>query len=146
VELGPSDAENLAMLARAQTANGMHAEAVQSMEAALEVNPLPLTNYFTTLAKSYYAVGDYTKAVATTARCMDQPPLLPACFVFRAVSLAALGRHEEAERMIQRLREIRPKATLASTIKGNSYPSDPDLDRRMEEALRAIGLGDPPGA
>jgi tetratricopeptide (TPR) repeat protein len=93
------------------------------------------------LAKSYYAVGEYSKAVATTARCMERPPLFPACLVFRAVSLGALGQHEEAHAMIERLMEIRPNATLESTVAGNRFPSDPELNRRLTDGLRAAGLG-----
>jgi TolB-like protein/class 3 adenylate cyclase/Tfp pilus assembly protein PilF len=143
VELGPSDAENLAMLARAQTAMGMHAEAAKSMEAALTVNPLPLTNYFTTLAKSYWAVGNYATAFETTTRCMERPPLFPACLVFRAVSLVSLGRVDEAQEMIIRLKELRPQATLQSVVKGNSYPNNPELNERLEHNLRVAGMGPP---
>lgn len=114
--------------------------AVENFAHAMRLSPFdPLLFMMQggTAAGHFYA-GRYDEAAVWSARSIGENPNYSATWRVLAASNAFLGRQEQAQRAITRLRQLEPALRIA-TINYANFPRPSDL-ARMEEGLRNAGL------
>jgi TolB-like protein/class 3 adenylate cyclase len=89
-------------------------------------------------ATGYFNTGRYDEAAAWSAKSIGENPNNSSTWRITAASNAFLGRQEQAQKAIVRLRQIEPGVRIA-TIK-YPVPLHPSELARMEEGLRKAGL------
>ena len=89
-------------------------------------------------ASGHFYTGRYDEAAAWSAKSIGENPNYPSAWRVAAASNALLGRQEQAEKAIVRLRQLEPALRIA-TIK-YAIPLRPLDIARMEEGLRMAGL------
>ena len=89
-------------------------------------------------ATGYFFAGRYDEAAAWSAKSIGENPNYSLAWRITAASNAFLGRQEQAQKAIVRLRQIEPALRIA-TIK-HVIPLRPSDFARMEEGLRKAGL------
>jgi adenylate cyclase len=89
-------------------------------------------------ASGHFYTGRYEEAAAWSAKSIGENPNYSSAWRVAAASNAFLGRQEQAEKAIVRLRQLDPGLRIA-TIK-YSIPLRPSDLARMEEGLRKAGL------
>jgi len=89
-------------------------------------------------ASGHFYSGRYDEAAAWSAKSIGENPNYSSAWRVTAASNAILGRQEQAEKAIVRLRQLEP-ALRISTIK-YPIPLGPSDLAKMEEGLRKAGL------
>jgi TolB-like protein/tetratricopeptide (TPR) repeat protein len=89
-------------------------------------------------ASGHFYTGRYEEAAAWSAKSIGENPNYSSAWRVAAASNAFLGRQQQAEKAIVRLRQLDPGLRIA-TIK-YSIPLRPSDLARMEEGLRKAGL------
>jgi TolB-like protein/class 3 adenylate cyclase/tetratricopeptide (TPR) repeat protein len=89
-------------------------------------------------ATGYFYAGRYNEAAEWSAKSIGENPNYSPAWRIAAASNAFLGRQEQAQRAIVRLRQIEPALRIA-TIK-SLIPLRPSDFARMEEGMRKAGL------
>ncbi len=141
-KLNPNYVEAHHLLAIALIRGGRPRDALPSLETALRLSPRG--NYVGVVqarfAAAYLALGDYENVV-TWARKAVQYPQPRWAHAFLAAALAHLGRLDEAHRVVEELRRVRPDLTLAMA-RGFTGLGDETLREKFAEGLRLAGLED----
>ena len=133
VALGPGDAENLAFLSYALSNAGRYAEALETIERAIEFNPKTPVYYMSFKSIALYALDRFEEAARAQTICADIQPGFPACYTIGAASEIAMGRMDSAAERIAKLMRIQPNATTSMPFLANSYPHDPQLRRFRDD-------------
>jgi adenylate cyclase len=89
-------------------------------------------------ASGHFYTGRYDEAAAWSAKSIGENPNYSPAWRVTAASNALLGRQEQAEKAMVRLRQLEPALRIA-TIK-YAIPLRPLDIARMEEGLRKAGL------
>jgi len=89
-------------------------------------------------AAGYFFTGRYDEAAVWSAKSIGENPNYSLAWRITAASNAFLGRQEQAQKAIVRLRQIEPALRIA-TIK-YPFPLRPSDFARLEEGLRKAGL------
>jgi TolB-like protein len=89
-------------------------------------------------AIGYFFTGRYDEAAVWSAKSIGENPNYSLAWRITAASNAFLGRQEQAQKAIVRLRELEPAVRIA-TIK-YPFPLRPSDRARLEEGLRKAGL------
>jgi uncharacterized protein HemY len=105
-------------------------QALRQAEAACAVVPDNI-EYLNTLGLAYYRVGKYQEALDMLGRCNKRrPESVPEDLAFLAMAQHQLGRKEQAEATLARLREVVKQPRWASRAETQ------DLLREAEEVLK----------
>ena len=90
-------------------------------------------------ASGHFYAGRYDEAAAWAAKSIGENPKYPPVWRTAAASNAPLGRQEQAQNAMARLRQLDPKLRIA-TLKSVGPNLRPDLLARMVDGLRKAGL------
>ena len=94
--LDPDSAEAKLFLSFILAAVGRGTDALRNIRAAMLLQPHPSSYYFETLGLSYFALGDYDRAITAYLRGIEINPSYMPCHYELAVAYGVRGRTEEA--------------------------------------------------
>ena len=132
MELGPSDADGLLFLANALFESGEIAEAMETAERAVALNPLRPPYYYLFNAMILWGNERYQEALEESEACLRMAPNFAGADTYRAMALVGLGRLEEARAQLARCM-ARPGGIVIVP------PHPPELASRSFAALKAAG-------
>jgi tetratricopeptide (TPR) repeat protein len=112
IALNPSSAQALTL--RGFASAGHSEEAIKLLRQARRLSPVdPEAFTMSAMGFAYMMAGRFGEALDWTRRALRERPTFAPALRFQAVSLAELGRIEEARETVTRLLELEPNLTLA---------------------------------
>lgn len=138
VRLAPGDADNRAVLAKAQVESGRLQEGAASMDRALLLYPIMPTYISYWNANIRWSVGDLDAALASADYCLQRAPRYLQCRITRAVTLLELGRSDEAHEEAKTLRSTYPNLQQIAFL--SSLGGVDALRERRIRAAAALGF------
>ena len=136
IEINPSDASALAAWGTVQSFTGQIAEAIDSLELALKLDPMLEANYVFDLAVTYYLARRDEDALRIAERGLARYPDFPMFNAPAAAAAAQLGRKEQATGYVEALRRRVPVLDLDEL--GSRF-KDPAYSAYLREGLKAAG-------
>jgi TolB-like protein/Flp pilus assembly protein TadD len=139
--LNPNSTEALALRGWALATSGRPDEAIEILRRAIRLSPIDPEAFFTMSAMgcAYMMAGRFDEALSWTRRALSERPTFGPALRFHAVSLAELGRLEEARATVARLLELEPNLSL-SVLRQRSPIGDSRLMGSFLGGLRKAGL------
>ena len=115
--------------------------AIDHAERAIRLSPFDPLLYlpYVGLAYAHFAAGRFEEAAAAASLASQSNPRFSMPYVLHASALANLGRAQEAEQLLHRLREIDPGLTVSTAIRSARY-ADGAKNTELGEALRRAGM------
>ncbi len=155
IALDGNDAAALAGLADALIKNDRPAEALESIERALRLDPHHPPDYLVTLGGALFGLERFEEALSAFERAIQRIPDNEITRIYRAAALALLGRIEEADDAIEAVNGIRHRAgrggelSLRSTSQFaySDFNAEVDFPAYGGQEMRALlrkGLADIP--
>ena len=116
-------------------------EAIPAAEEAMRLEPHGPWTFLSiqALAFAHLAAGRYETAMPFADRALRENGGLPA-LRFKLSLCGHLGRLDEAEEYLRRLRELHPEPTVGSVMRDVSRGVAPKIAARMAEGLRKAGV------
>jgi adenylate cyclase len=143
VALDPNDADAHTFLTITLVFAGRYQEAIQFIEKALRLNPLPPGWYWRFEALAYQGVGRYDEAISAVKKNLKSAPNDINARTVLAATYGLSGREEEARSEVAKILRINPKYSLQSWVRIAAYKNKSDLERLIK-VLRNAGLPDKP--
>jgi TolB-like protein/DNA-binding winged helix-turn-helix (wHTH) protein len=137
IELAPNDAECLYIMGKANMELGQEEQAVQYMEQALDLNPVPPAAMSAFYATALWGVHRPDAALRVTDDCLAKAPDMWRCRKDRIVSLVELGRLAEARAETSTLLAQVPTMTVKRFGMDFADTAVALRERRMTEAIAA---------
>jgi len=145
VELGPSDADCLMMLSIVQSRIGQAETAMQNMDKALDLSPIPPVYMNSPHALALWVNRRLDEAVRVADDCIEKAPRELGCRRLRMLALAELGRLDEARQEAAWILAQLPTVTSAWFV--DMYADDANsLRARATAAALAAGIPAAPPA
>jgi adenylate cyclase len=114
IALNPNSAQALTLRGWALASAGHSEEAIKLLRQARRLSPVdPEAFTMSAMGFAYMMAGRFGEALDWTRRALRERPTFAPALRFQAVSLAELGRIEEARETVTRLLELEPNLTLA---------------------------------
>jgi adenylate cyclase len=135
-KLNPSDAETLAERATLEVFTGRPQEALNLIDLATKLNPMPSNRYWEIQGVALYQLRRYTEAASVFERATVR---LPHAARYLAACYAQMGRLTEATALVAESLRKQPHFTLGVWATAEPYQSQADLDH-MREGMRKAGL------
>ncbi len=139
IALAPNQAENLAMAAVVLTKSGQPERSLELIKSAMRHCPIYPAWYLSVLAKAYRGLGRNESAVSALEASLERNPDDYTDRVGLAVTLAELGREEDAKRTVTAILRLHSKFSVKKYVGRLSY-RDPAELARFEDGLRKAGL------
>jgi class 3 adenylate cyclase/TolB-like protein/Tfp pilus assembly protein PilF len=136
IEINPSDASALALSGSMQSFTGELADAINSLELALKLDPMLEPNYVFDLAVTYYLARRHEDALRAAERGLARYPNFAMFNVPAAAAAARLGRKEQAASYVAALRHSLPVLDLDAL--GSRF-RDPAYSAYLREGLSLAG-------
>jgi adenylate cyclase len=137
IELAPNDADCLYIMGKANMELGQEEQAVQYMEQALDLNPVPPAAISAFYATALWGVHRPDAALRVTDDCLAKAPDMWRCRKDRIVSLVELGRLAEARAETSTLLAQVPTMTVKRFAMDFADTAVALRERRMAEAIAA---------
>jgi len=115
-------------------------EAIELIEKALRLNPLPLPWYFASLGRAYGRIGKYEEAIAAYKRGLEKAPDYFWCHIGLAYVYTILGSEEDARFEVDEALKINPHYSLACMGPIIQSFDDEAVRNRLIESMRKAGL------
>jgi len=144
--LNPHSSEALASSSLMRAFMGDRATAIAHAERGLRLNPTGPDIYHIYQARGILDFGDadYEGCCNWVAQALRELPNFPPSLRYQAASLGLLGRHQEAQEVIRRLRTVCPEETIARVRMYYAfYARIPETSGTLDallEGLRRAGL------
>jgi adenylate cyclase len=137
IEINPSDANALAAWGTVQSFSGHIAEAIDSLQLALKLDPTLEPSYVFDLTVAYYLARQHEDALRTAERGLARYPDFPMFNAPAAAAAAQLGRKEQATGYVEALRRRLPVLDLEAL--GSRF-KNPAYSEYLKEGLRLAGF------
>jgi len=140
IEADPSNARSYYYLGKVYATQGMPGESKEMMDRAIALNPsyAPFANL--TLGVAMAGAGDYERAAAFFSAALAADPELGLAAYNLGLSLANLGRNEEAERAFSRAEFLCKDDTGTQAGIARAYVSLGRPERGLSQAERVLGV------
>ena len=139
VGLAPSNAEAFASQGLILTYASRPAEAIDSLEEAIRLDPRHPNIWLYFLAHAHFLQADYDRAVELLKRRIRLNPETDISHAYLASCYGHLGRIAEAKSEWARVLEVNPGYSIAQKAKVLPYKNPADWDRFVD-GLRKAGL------
>ena len=139
VSLNPSGADVHAWKASVLTACGRHAEALETMQRAIRLNPLPPAWYYVQLGRIYCFCGDYQEALKHLEKTREAIPTAGPMAFNLTVAHSLAGNLEEAKAAAAELIKWYPDFSLNRTVELMPFKNPDDVEL-IRKAFRRAGL------
>jgi tetratricopeptide (TPR) repeat protein len=116
--------------------------AIEAFERAMRLSPLDPFGFFFTggIAAAHLAAGRYEAAIEWADRSSREFPRSALSLRYKLVSLAHLGRVQEARECLVRLLKLHPGLTIAEVKAFSGPPNSPERLALLVEGYRKAGL------
>ena len=139
IEISPNFADGYGLLALINNQLGNGEEAARLITKGMQLNPHYSWDYPYNLGRAYYIMGKYDDAVKTLQKALDRNDQAINPRLYLVASYVALGRQEDAEWEIEKVRIESPEATLSRLDK--DYPiANKKMKEKFFNELRQAGL------
>ena len=139
VELNPNSAECQYMYGMILGLNGNHIEAIPVLERAIRLNPISPIKYLNHLARQYFFLNQYYKAIPLWEKALKKNPE----YYFAHMSLVAAyqitGENEKAKESANELIRLKPNFTV-SFLEKRFIQKGKNNKALFLKALREAGL------
>jgi TolB-like protein/cytochrome c-type biogenesis protein CcmH/NrfG len=136
VEIGPSDANVLALLGNMLISLGRVKEGIQKLQGAIRLCPFPTTWYLSVLGSGYHLIGDNEKAISILERAAEREPESILSHIWLASALVEAGRLDEAQPISKAILDLEPTFSVGRWIK--SFKAPPH--KKLLDNLLSAGL------
>ncbi len=141
VELNPSNSTGCALLGGAYGLSGREDEGIDLVKRALRLSPYEPENFIfiSILAQLNYGKKRYEEAVANAIGSLERQPGSLLAYPVLVAGYARLGRLDEAQSALRRLREVHPTLSLARAKNLIAF-MDPTIVQNLTDSLRSAGF------
>jgi tetratricopeptide (TPR) repeat protein len=143
IEANPNDEWAHAVLATSLAAAGRSAEASESIQRAVRLNPRRPSGLLIMLAFVHFAAGQSEEAIELFERGRESNPDLILARVGLAVEYEQAGRHADAQQVVQEILKTNPQITTDAVvllIPGLDSIFDKEETEEIKAGLRSAGL------
>ena len=139
----PNSASANALLALTYSLVGREEEALPLMETAMRLSPFYPYWFLANLCDIFRLLGRYEEAMAVADTIIDlnYPFQIESGRLYKAAILIELGRDEEARKLAEEYKKLRPTFTL-SWYKTTRIYKDPQTTEKLISQLRKAGFPD----
>ncbi len=137
--LSPNSADAWASLGRALVFDCRPEEAIDGLNKAIRLNPIPPSWYFQMLGSAYAGAKRYDDAAAAYKKAILQHPNDPGSLMGLVAAYSLAGRQEDARAAATELLKINPRFSVEHAVKKLPYKRPTDLTQ-LSDALRKAGL------
>lgn len=113
--------------------------AVDSLEQAMRLSPIPNSIRFGVLGTALRNAGRYEQAIATFEECLSRFPDFVYAHISLAIVYGMMGNQRAAEREVQQTLKVDPHYSVRRFVNPNLYRS-PSVMERCAGILRSAGL------
>jgi tetratricopeptide (TPR) repeat protein len=138
ITFNPNSADALDQLAHILSFAGRPEEAIGLSKKAMRLNPHYPPLYEWTLGHAYFLVGEYEQAVDTLQRVLDRNPAFHPAHIYLALSLARLGRVDEARAEVAEFTKLTPDMSWESWKQRLPYKDKAVLEGLFETLIKAM--------
>jgi TolB-like protein/tetratricopeptide (TPR) repeat protein len=137
LELNPSSADILNLAAGNMSYLGEPDRGAEMCDRSFQLNPSPAYWYNIDCPENYFFVGRYEDAVDAIDRFRARAVMPNSYLVYRAASLAGLGRTKDAVAAVEELAQLDPTMSLEMFLNTNLFARDQDVQRILDSARNA---------
>jgi len=137
--LGPNNSKAFSIAAVVANFCGNPAQAVTLMKQAMRLCPVHYAWYPGSLAEAYFLLGELDNAESACRTALACDPDYIHAKVTLAVTLAKMGRLDEAYAAADDIVRIDPNFSIGVYMRGQTFQNDSDA-ARMTDGLRMAGL------
>ncbi len=139
IDVHPDYADGYAALAFISSYMGEFDRALEALKRAQRINPQGTGIYLGVEGRVYFQQHRYEEALAVLDESLERNPAVDVIHLFKAASLAELGRLEDAEWSVEEALAINPGLTLSQIRERNLYLRETDIAGYLA-ALEKAGL------
>ena len=136
-----SDANAIALATITLYACGQAEQGIKQLELAMRLCPRYPPWYLLMLARCHWVLEQFEEAIAASSSATEADPLFVTPYIELAMAHAETGRVSEATKAVEAALRLDPAFSASAYKKGLPF-SDPDLEARRRDALKAAGLPD----
>jgi adenylate cyclase len=117
-------------------------QAIEHFKRAMRLSPFDPLNYTmqSGMAMAHFQAGEYAEAILWASKAMSAQPSFLSALRTAVAGNALLGRQNEAEKYLARLREVDPALRMGNYWERLPTTYQPSYRARMEEGMRKAGL------
>lgn len=119
--------------------SGKPVEALEYLNKAIHLNPIPPVTYLYNFGVSYRMLGQYEKVIEMYQRCLKREPNFWLGYLGLAVAYSLSGQENNAKTAVRQLLNLFPDYSIEYFKKNSQYKNQDQLDL-VVEALRKSGL------
>ncbi len=141
LSLDPNYGDAYAIMALSRTFEGKAAEALDLIDKAMRLNPLPPSGYYMAQGRALFFLGRFAEAVTALDRALDINPNWQSAHVYLAAAYAELDRDDDAGWEREQITTEEPGFTIEgfTRIAGDLFRSRSYIDA-LVRGLRKAGL------
>jgi tetratricopeptide (TPR) repeat protein len=137
LELNPSSADILNQAAINMSYLGEPERGAELCDRSFQLNPSPPYWYYVACPENYFFTRRYTDAVDIVDRYRAHTEIIDIFLVYRAASLAELGRNEAAAAAVEELQQRDPATSLENVLNSNTFARDQEMQQLLASARKA---------
>ncbi|MFS2176986.1 tetratricopeptide repeat protein [Rhizobium pisi] len=139
LELSPNSAELLILMAHIQIFSGKPADALETLDASMRLDPHYPEILLQFLADARFSLGEYEQAIVAIQRRLQQNPQSETAYALLASCYGHLGRKEESRRAWEKALQINPEFSIERRRRVLPFQNPEDFNCRVD-GLRKAGL------
>jgi len=140
VELDPSNADNLVILALQLGSQSRAEEGYEAIQRALRLNPIPPARYHNVHGQILTALSRYDEAEKAFDRCLTMAPEFVTCYRYLTAKHLEAGDLEAARQSAKQVLRLVPDYRISEHEFWHKQTKDPAERARRIELLKSAGL------